>query len=44
MRYVQPKIIRIVAATRAIQDSKGGNESEAITHVPTSGPAYQSNE
>jgi hypothetical protein len=44
MRYVQPKIIRTVAATRAIQSRKGGNESEAITHVLTSGPAYQSDE
>jgi len=44
MRYVQPKIIKTVSATRAIQSMKGGPESELITHVPTTGPAYESNE
>jgi hypothetical protein len=44
MRYVQPKIVRTVGATQVIQSEKGGKESEAITHVPTSGPAYQAYE
>lgn len=44
MRYVKPKIIITVAATQAIQSEKGGNEVEAITHVPTSGPAYRAYE
>lgn len=44
MRYIQPKIVNIFSATKAIQSEKGGNESEAITHVPTSGPAYRTYE
>jgi hypothetical protein len=44
MRYTQPKITRTVPATSTIKSMKGGLESEAITHVATSGPAYQADE
>jgi hypothetical protein len=44
MRYIQPKITKTVAATFAIQSTKGGPQSELTTHIPTTGPAYQSDE
>ena len=44
MRYTQPKITKTFVATSTIKSMKGGLEKEAITHVPTTGPAYQADE
>jgi hypothetical protein len=44
MRYTQPKIAKTFVATSTIKSMKGGLEKEAITHVPTTGPAYQADE
>lgn len=44
MRYTQPQIVKTLPAVSTIKSEKGGLQSEAITHVPTMGPAYQAYE
>jgi hypothetical protein len=44
MLYTQPKITRTVNAAATIKSMKTGLPNEVITHLPTSGAAYQADE